>query len=173
MKKSSLKPRFDLSRYLPMGLDWKKETAHFGYWLAGGAIWALMFFTLQFVPRLNDLWRWEDGKRVLIPGSVMPDFYLLMNYVNVFYFMIGCSMAFVVWRYYQHHSQGSMSIYLMRRLPDRWELHRRCLVFPFIGVVLCLLAAFVTVVLFYAWYMLVVPNECLTPGQWQKYWRFL
>ncbi len=29
---------------------------------------------------------------------------------------------------YQSHYRGSRSIYLMRRLPDRWELHRRCLI---------------------------------------------
>ena len=66
-----------------------------------------------------------------------------------------------------------MSIYLMRRLPDRWELHRRCLVFPFAGLVLCVAAAFLTVVLCYACYMIATPEICLTPGQWQKYWRFL
>ncbi len=43
------------------------------------------------------------------------------------------AVALGAWMYYSHY-QNSQSVYLMRRLPDKWEYHRRCLTLP-----LCLL----------------------------------
>ena len=36
---------------------------------------------------------------------------------------------------------------------------------------LCLLAAFVVLLLYFGYYMIATPEQCLTPDQWQKIWR--
>ena len=73
--------------------------------------------------------------------------------------------------HYAYHRQGSKSIYLMRRLPSKLELHRRCLTLPIAGILIALLTAFLLLLIYYAVYMNVTPAECLMPGQWQKLWR--
>ena len=64
---------------------------------------------------------------------------------------------------YQSHYRGSRSIYIMRRLPDRWEFHRRCLILPLLelAAVLFLLAALT--VGFYFLYRGRAPEGSLPP----------
>lgn len=172
MKRKITRP-FDPTRYVPAGISWQKELGKLGIWLGVCAVWGFMTFLMQYLPDQSDLMEWVEGERFLIPGSVMSDFHESMNLVLLLFPMACLYLVWTAVAYYQYHREGSMSIYLMRRLPDRWELHRRCLVFPFAGLVLCGIAAFLTVVLCYIYYMVATPEVCLTPGQWQKYWRFL
>ena len=62
---------------------------------------------------------------------------------------------------YQSHYRGSRSIYLMRRLPDRRELARRCLCLPLAGFLLAAAAAALFSLAFFALYRLVTPPQCL------------
>ena len=170
-KQSRLQP--DLDRYIPAGLSWQKEAGKIGLWLGLCAAFGFFVFVLQYLPVRNDLMEWKDGQQYLIYGAVMCDFAECMDCVLWMFPVVAVACIAQAWGYYQYHREGSMSIYLMRRLPNRWELHRRCLVFPFAGLVLCVVSAFLTVVLCYVYYMIATPESCLTPGQWQKYWRFL
>ncbi len=52
-----------------------------------------------------------------------------------------------------------MSIYLMKRLPNPWEYHRRCLTIPFAELVLTGLVVAVILLLFWGLYWLVVPIQ--------------
>lgn len=164
----------DLSGYVPPGMDWEYKVDRFCTWMSCAALFALCAFMLQYIDTLNDLYVYKGvNGRARIPGAVMADFYTLMDWVFVGYQLIAVSMLFSARRNYAYHHQGSKSIYLMRRLPDRWERHRRCLGLPVMGIACCVLAVFVTVVLCYAWYILGTPSECLTPHQWEKFWRLL
>ena len=158
----------DLSGYVPPGMDWEYKVDRFFTWMSCAAIFALCAFMLQYMPAVFDLdWHIKD------PNEVMADFYTLMDWVFVGYQLIAISMLFSARRNYAYHHQGSKSIYLMRRLPDPWERHRRCLGLPVMGIACCVLAVFVTVVFCYALYILGTPSECLTPHQWEKFWRLL
>ena len=66
---------------------------------------------------------------------------------------------------YQSHYRGSRSIYLMRRLPDRWELHRRCLILPLLELAATLLLLAVLTVGFYFLY-----RGCAPGGSLPLYW---
>ena len=77
---------------------------------------------------------------------------------------------FVIY-HYSYHFKGSKSIYLMRRLPDRWELHRRCLTLPIAMAVFFLLMGFVMLLLFFWAYFAAVPAQYIQPDQWAKIWR--
>ncbi len=67
--------------------------------------------------------------------------------------------------YYQMHWGSSKSIYLMRRIPDRWDLHRRCLTLPILMAVISLLMAVVLFWLYYGIYLLVTPEGALYSNQ--------
>ena len=101
----------------------------------------------------------------------MDDFYLL---IRGKYMLLGMTMLWcvsnVVFRYLYYY-QGSKSIYLMRRLPDRGELYRSCLARPIQRMVLCLVICLAILLISYAYYMKETPTRWLEPDQWQKLWR--
>lgn len=170
--KNYRRPKPDLGDYAPPGLDWRKEVRD--YWSSlfcasgGGFLWYLFWYAVE---RSDLYWRKGAGEQLLKPGAVMVDFYLLMRLVLLGFVVLGIHTALQVFVHYRYHSQGSKSIYLMKRLPDRMELHRRCLILPAAGLVICVLTAFLTIVLCYGIYMYFTPKECLSPNQWEMFWR--
>lgn len=162
----------DFYRYAPLGMNLTplKQT------LIWGGI-ASVFWSFSFVAKLtnsyNNLFRTVRDQRVLREGAIMPDFVELMRYSLIGFLVLAAAMAVICVYNYAYHRQGSKSIYLMRRLPDRLELHKRCLTLPLISILLCTVAALILLCIYYWIYMAVTPEQCLTPGQWQKIWRVL
>ncbi len=72
--------------------------------------------------------------------------------------------------YYRMHHGSSQSIYLMRRLPDRFSLHRRCLTLPVVTALLSLLLAGGLLWIDYALYCHFTPQDAFVPGQWALLW---
>lgn len=121
----------------------------------------------------SNLYGYEGTKRVLLTDAVMPDMGTLIGSALVGFLIIAlCMLAMIVY-HYAYHLQDSKSIYLMRRLPNRWELHRRCLTLPLLAIVICLLVAVILLLIYYGIYTIATPGECLTPHQWQKIWSVL
>ncbi len=161
--------KLDLSRYAPPGLNLKPGRQVFITGAAASALGSLTFFARYFSAR-STLYGYDGAVRVLLPDAVMPDFFpLLGNALYGFLILSLCMLGFIVY-HYAYHRQGSRSIYLMRRLPNRFELHRRCLTLPLLAALLSLLFALLLILLCYAIYMLATPRECLTPHQWQRIW---
>lgn len=63
--------------------------------------------------------------------------------------------------YYTYHYQGSKMMYLMKRLPDKWEVHRRCWTLPLAGTALLCVWMLVLRMLYFAIYMVCTPSQCL------------
>lgn len=166
---------FDLSRYAPPGWDLRREKQIFGYGMILAAFAGLVVFLARFCDALDRLYWTQrvDGEweRTLRPGAVMADYKEVLGGALLGFGILALCLAAFIPLHYAYHHQGSKSIYLMRRLPDRWERHRRCWTLPLLGIAACLLAAFLLLAACYAIYMLATPEECLTVGQWQKIWR--
>lgn len=164
--------RLELDRYAPVGSDWRQELKYF----AGGLAAALLY-SLRFPLRLRDayelLYRTSPltGTRVLRQGALMPDFAELIDRCLLGFPLAALMMAVFAALHYAYHRRGARSDYTMRRLPDRWELHRRCLAIPVCAVVLCLALWAAMLLAYFGIYMAVTPEPCLTPGQWAKIWR--
>ena len=160
----------DFSRYAPLGMN---LTAFKNLLIWGGI--ASVFWSFSFITNLTDnlskLYRTVHDKKVLRDGAIMPDFAELMEFVLIGFLVITVIMLVFIAYNYAYHRQGSKSIYLMRRLPNSWELHKRCITLPIAAVFICIIAAFIMLCIYYWIYMAVTPEECLTPGQWQKIWR--
>lgn len=163
--------KFDLSRHAPVGFEVQTEKDVFVAGMILSAIYSLRFF-----------WEYSDdewliytsgSKEIVRPGSTMTSFAELIDGCLMGFGIVAAVMiAFIVW-HYVYHTQESRSIYLMRRLPNRWELHRRCLTLPVVGMAICGLAAFGFLMLYYVFYMTATPAECIAPGQWELLWREL
>lgn len=162
----------DLSRYAPAGFDWKRELK---WCCAGGAaslLYSLTFFN-RFSSALRQLYdrNWRGEGKKLLEGAVMADFREVLGSSLTLFFALALCMLLVCVVHYAYHYRGSKSAYLMRRLPDRWDWHRRCLGIPVAAALLSLLAAFLLLLVYYWVYMTFTPGGCLASGQWQKIWR--
>ena len=103
-------------------------------------------------------------------GAIMIDFVEILGEGLLGFLIVSALMIAAAVMHYVYHFYESKSIYTMRRLPSRWELHRRCLTLPAVGLVISAITAMIFLVVFYAIYMNMTPDVCLTPGQWQKIW---
>ena len=70
-------------------------------------------------------------------------------------------MPLLVWRYYHYHTEGSMSVYTMRRLPNKWEYHRRCWKQPILSAIAELLFYAILIGLCWFTWRTETPAACL------------
>ena len=159
--------------YAPPGMSLWRERALFWVLLTVAILHSLEFFpTLQshlqsLYERLEQYENWG-----MINQVTMTDLVVLLRGKFVLFGMpiLLCLMA--IGNRYRYYHQGSKSIYLMRRLPDRRQWHRSCLVQPTLRILLVIGIMAVLLLVFYAVYMNQVPEGCLLPNQWKKIWRW-
>lgn len=163
----------DLSRYAPPGVNLAVQKRTFIWGGAAALCWSFSFF-YNLSQGFQSLFvtRW-GGQRMLRDGAVMPDYADMVAFSFWGFAALAMIMLGFAAYNYVYHRQGSMSIYLMRRLPSRWELHCRCLLLPAAAVLLCVLAVVALLCIYYLIYLAVTPEQCLAPGQWQRLWRWL
>lgn len=163
----------DLDRFVPVGTDAKTELK----WCFAGLVAAFVFslsFLLRCAYARNELYayNWITGTKTLREGALMPDFAELLGFAFAGFAVLSIALAALAVWHYALHRQGSRSIYLMRRLPQRLEFHIRCMTLPMCGVVVCIIAVFLLLCLYYLFYLALTPEGCLTPGQWAGLWRW-
>lgn len=150
----------------PVGIDGKKELG----WAAaafGLSLFESLTFFISLYAKIDDLYMISKatGRRILDPDSYMPD---LSDFApSYIYFFLLTALVFLTLSgyHYIYHYQGAKSIYTMRRLPDRWELHRRCLVFTLTVAVICILMSVIMLGAYLWAYNTFVPPARLRPGQ--------
>ena len=102
-----------------------------------------------------------DGKSPVI-------FLLISSALNVvldLFFVITVPLACYHYAYYY---LGSRSIYVMRRLPDRWEQWRRCLAVPVLLAAVFLLAIELLTFVYFLKFLLETPDPCLPSDPWRQ-----
>ena len=160
-----MKKTFDLKSMLPVGWD-DKATADSLVLLHLGSVLSILAFLWKYLNARADLY-------IQIPGSVNFYSFDLDPTRTIVPFrelisggpLLGCWCFLVinviqVWSHYRYHFQDSMSIYTMRRLPDRWELHRRCWTQPVLSALTELLIFMVLTVLCAMLYYFATPVPC-------------
>lgn len=162
--------KIDWSRHAPAGFPVIEEVKAFGGGCVGASLFSLLYYVPRYADALSSLYRGNGAERTLISGAVMPDFVEILGRGLLSFQILCACMIFFAGRHYFYHFRESKSIYTMRRLPNRWELHRRCLTLPAAGLIISAAMAMLFLLAFYAVYMLKTPDVCLTPGQWQKIW---
>lgn len=163
--------RIDWARWAPPGYDLRRE----GRLALFGAGFSATFALLAFLPRcyraLSRLYQFNGPKRSLIPGAVMEEFSPLFQGCLWGLSMMALCLPVAVAQRYRYHRQGSRSIYLMRRLPNRWELHRRCMSLPLVALAICPVLALVLRLACFGIYLALTPDGCLPAGGWALFWR--
>jgi hypothetical protein len=161
---------FDPRRHLPPGWEWEGTRT--------GLIWghiasALPIFAFlktygdakaalyDLVERPDSTGRYSLYEQVLDPSRTIAPFSELTRGTPLFGLWIFLAvMPILVWRHYRFHTQDAMSVYTMRRLPDRWEYHRRCWTQPILSAMAeLLLYALLTALCWLIWYF-ATPVPC-------------
>lgn len=153
--------RIDFDRFVPLGLDGKNESQWILAGLIVSALSALINFSNQYTDALSRLYVYGLGTKRLIPGAVMAPFYQTVMGCEVGFTLVCLAMALLAVYHYHYHTQGSKSIYLMRRLPRSWELHMRCLGLPVLGAAGAMASLGLLTVFFYLIYRFCTPAQCL------------
>ena len=163
---------------------WADGGQHLAYCLTGLGLAVFLscyFFLSQYNAALDMLYNYYiSGPRTLRADAQMKYFVDLINSKgNVsnffshavfapFILPILVSICLTVYYYMGFHN-GSNSHYVMRRLPDKWEYHRRCLALPLMTILASLLLIPLLLGLYYAIYILFTPEQCLQPDQWERF----
>lgn len=149
-----------LEDHAPLGINVHSEVTYY----AGGVTVATiqsMGFLFRYGEARRALYEVKAGKPVLIEGAVIKDFASLTENMFLLAVVVCVVTLLASIFYYMYHYQGSKMMYLMKRLPDKWEVYRRCLTLPIAGATLMAVWAFVLRMIYYAIYILCTPNQCL------------
>lgn len=154
---------FDPKRHLPVGWEWETLKSNLG-WAHGLSCVSVFVFVSRYFDAHASLYtnlEGPDGRyiRELVPGRIIAPFSELMAglpLLGMWCFMV--LMAVQVRRYYEYHTRGSMAVYTMRRLPDRWEYHRRCLTQPVLSALFEVLIFAGLTLLCFALYCFATPE---------------
>lgn len=156
--------RIDLSRYAPPGTNIRQEIKVLCIGLFCAGFCAVLVYGIALHQAYADLFEpsYSGVERVLRPDAVMLPFDVLLHRgLWLFYLLALCALANAVLLHLSYYTGGSKSIYLMRRLPQRWELIRRAITLPLLGAATCLLSALALRLLFLGVYYLITPPQCL------------
>lgn len=163
--------KINRDNFTPPGYD--PEQSEKALYIVLMVISVLMSFS--FFYRLDDalfhLYIIEGSKRILIEGAVMTDFIGLLEWSFYGFPVTACIAPFFIGYRYAYFFKESKSIYLIKRLPAKGEIFRRCAVVPLAAAVIALVTALILFLLYFAIYMLATPDACLAPGQWSKIWE--
>ena len=162
-----------LERLLPPGAGLWDEWKLYGVYALFLLVGVSFGFLFAYGNAKSYLYEWVYGKQVLIPGAKMPLFSTLMRHRLVGYwgYVLGCVGAAA--GHYRSFYTPSSSIYVMRRLPDAGELHRRCWGMPLLAMAAGAVLAVVLTVLYWLVYRFATPAECLPENTISDIWRAL
>lgn len=146
-----MKKKVDWDRLTPLGVGGKKTCRGLlAAVLAAGTVQLLWFVCVY-----GDCWR--DARLHRSLGQWMPPFREVTEGSYGLLVLAACCMPVLALGFYLTHYQGGRPIYTMRRLPNPWELGRRCLALPGLGLLGCGLAALVLTGLEFGIYQWLTP----------------
>lgn len=149
-----------LRKYAPLGIPYEKHIR--GYFaLVACATCCSMFFFLQYGNALDRLYIYRAGKKVLMEGAFIDSFGQITEGLFLMGYVVSIAVFLMVIYYYLYHYQGSKMMYLMKRLPDKWDVHRRCWTLPVSGAVLMVVWMKFLELVYYAIYIIFTPSQCL------------
>ncbi len=160
-----------IERNSPPGMNMKAEKGFFVSYCILYFTFKLFSFITEYSRARRFLYERVNEKWLLRENAIIADFGETVDFswaaLTLFSLVL---LGFIVYRYL-YYRQGSMSIYLMKRLPQKSELHARAIKIPLLMLVLGSLFIFLTFLLFFASYVVFTPKVCLPDGLWQSFWR--
>lgn len=158
-------------RNSPPGMDLTQEWRIFLIGNIASVIVSFFAFLNKYMDARRELFFYETDKKMLIEGAIIAPFSSLFSVYFLGFFFVACFLLGYIIYHYSYYRQDSMSIYLMKRLPDKWELHRRAITVPCIAVLATIGVALAAILFYYIIYFLATPKVCLPYEVLRKIWR--
>ena len=154
----------------PPGIDARAEIRQLILWLSLASAFTLGTLA-NYLNARADLYETFAGMRILNESAVIEDFHWLTGaYFHAFPLVIVAMLGLIV-SHYAYYRRESMSIYLMKRLPDGTERHRRALTLPLLAIAAAVVLAVLLRVIYFAVYLLATPRVCLPEDAWRQFLR--
>ena len=130
--------KWKLHELVPPGVDREKHADRLYTGLLLSTILSCMGFAFSIGihwKRIQNFTPTTDANYVLSECDFLSTLLFPLLGVSIFFGFVYVAIAAIILAisYYRGFSQESQSLYLMRRLPDRWEYHRRCWVQPLLS----------------------------------------
>lgn len=152
-----------LEKYTPPGIDFSNQLKLCLIGLSAAIGWSVSYIAKYLTARAN-LYAYSLTGQVLREGAMIANFNQLihdgLDSLDGFLMFYIVMLGLLVYHYIYYY-QGSKSIYLMRRLPNRWELYRRCVALPFASIMVGIITEIALLLLYYGIYLACTPQQCL------------
>ena len=150
-----------IEKQLPPGVDSGMELKAISLGLLAAVVYS-MSFVYKYMDARNELFVYKYGTvKTLMEGAIMPEFTVLLKDTMDGFLMFFWVMLTLIVMHYMTYYKDSKSIYLMKRLPDKWELYRRCIVVPFTAIFIQIITGAACLLLYYGIYLFFTPAQCL------------
>lgn len=164
-----MKTKLDfLARLFPLGWPWMNEVMGAAGAIALSTLLSASLFVYRFGSAVDSLYDRRRGfpDRALTPGTVILPYPQVLGGCLIFFAVVALALALLPVAHFLFHRQGARSDYLMRRLPQRWELAKRCLAGTTVLLAATALIAALLFVLFFICYLAFTPAGHLPPDVW-------
>ena len=160
------------SDFLPPGMTLRSKLLHYAGHLAFYVLLgSFVLFCIRYTYLRDKLYEDILGRRVLRSGVQLDSLSDILNgkfRLSLMYFIL---MLTDIGLNYASFYRESKSIYLMRRIPDRWELPRRCASVPLMGIAAGLILTAILICLCNLIYFKATPPQCIPAGEHFLFWR--
>ena len=154
------KEKSRLEQYVPLGINLAREVFLFVCGITCAILYSFSF-GFQYMQAKNALYEIYDGHKRLIENIKISKFWdIAYGCFDGFGIYILCMIGIMIYHYI-YHFQGSKMIYLMKRLPKRWDFYKRCLLLPSIAIIIGIIIMVVLSLIYYGIYLICTPYKCL------------
>lgn len=149
-----------MSKYAPLGINLAKEVMFFICGMTAAIFYSLLYI-LEYLSARNELYEIVNEKKVLMENAQIVSFEALLGNHLLGFVIVMLVMVGICIYHYAYHYMDSKIIYLMKRLPSKWEMHKRCIILPIAGILVAAAVMLVLWGLYYGIYLLFTPQQCL------------
>lgn len=150
-----------LEKHYPLGYDFRPEIILTALMCIFISAWVFLMFRAGLNLGLEPVTQeYADGVRIIEETAVnkVPTFVSLLCAFEMFALVFVFAALTAIYRYFYHY-QHSKSIYLMKRLPRRSELYKRCLSGSALISLICLAVMTGLMAVCFIEYVSIVPEE--------------
>ena len=159
-----------LKQNSPPGINSKQQFHLFLFGNIISFIFSFFTFIAKYINARAELFSYTGSMRIRIEGAIMIPFRNLINLHFSGYYLVAVAMLCFIIYHYSYYRQNSMSIYLMKRLPNKWERHKRAITIPLLAAFATMGIFLATILFFYNIYFIATPKACLPYDVLHKIW---
>ena len=158
----------------PPGMSLSSEAGLFVIGIGASFVYSMTYLA-RYIEAYAGLFETDPQIHVrsLRAGAVMPYFSDLFGNAWIGFLLLAVLVFFFAPLHFAFYHRETKSIYVMKRLPNRYLLPTQCLSFSVLCAVVSLLCAVLVLLVSILIYWLATPDACIVGGQWTHFFSQL